>query len=173
MTANDIPLYKRDPQAWRAYLAEGNAKQARKRVSADALIRNARGQILLVDPGYKPGWDLPGGMAESNEAPSACIKRETKEELGIDLRIGRVLCIEWIPPHGPWDDLLAFIFDGGSLRDDEISTLRLLDGELNGYEFCSEHEAKRRLSERTRRRLQAALDAVRAGTVVYMEPGLQ
>ena len=35
--STDGPMYERDPQAWNAYLAEGNAKQARKRVSADAI----------------------------------------------------------------------------------------------------------------------------------------
>jgi hypothetical protein len=50
-----------------AYLAEGNAKQARKRVSADAIVRDSSGRILLVDPIYKPDWDMPGGMAEANE----------------------------------------------------------------------------------------------------------
>jgi 8-oxo-dGTP diphosphatase len=70
------PLYRRDPAAWQAHLAEGNATQPRKRVSADALIRDLQGRILLVDPGYKPGWDLPGGMAEANESPAACIQRD-------------------------------------------------------------------------------------------------
>lgn len=50
-----------DPDAWNAYLAEGNATQARKRVAADVLIRDASGRVLLVNPTYKPGWDLPGG----------------------------------------------------------------------------------------------------------------
>ncbi len=54
---------------WTEYLAEGNARQARKRVCADAVIRDPHGRVLLVDPGYKPGWDLPGGMAEANEPP--------------------------------------------------------------------------------------------------------
>jgi hypothetical protein len=62
-------LYERDPEAWNAYLAEGNARQARKRVSADILLRDQRDRILLVDPTYKPDWDLPGGMAEANEPP--------------------------------------------------------------------------------------------------------
>ncbi len=30
--SSEAPLYERDPEAWKAYLAEGNAKQARKRV---------------------------------------------------------------------------------------------------------------------------------------------
>src|SRR5690349_3736154 len=42
------PLYKRDPEAWLEHLAEGNAKQARKRVGADAIIRDADDRILLV-----------------------------------------------------------------------------------------------------------------------------
>jgi 8-oxo-dGTP diphosphatase len=45
----DGELYERDPEAWNAYLAEGNAKQARKRVSADAIVRDSSGRILLVD----------------------------------------------------------------------------------------------------------------------------
>lgn len=47
-----------DPEAWNAYLAEGNATQARKRVAADVLLRDAAGRVLLVNPTYKPGWDL-------------------------------------------------------------------------------------------------------------------
>jgi 8-oxo-dGTP diphosphatase len=31
-------VYERDPEAWNAYLAEGNAKQARN--SADAIVRD-------------------------------------------------------------------------------------------------------------------------------------
>ena len=65
--SKDGELYERDPEAWNAYLAEGNAKQARKRVSADAIVRDSSGRILLVDPTYKPDWDLPGGMAEAND----------------------------------------------------------------------------------------------------------
>jgi hypothetical protein len=79
-------LYERDPEAWNAYLAEGNANQARKRVSADVILRDSGGRILLVDPTYKPDWDLPGGMAEANEPPAEALRRELREELGLDLR---------------------------------------------------------------------------------------
>jgi ADP-ribose pyrophosphatase YjhB (NUDIX family) len=65
-----------DVATWHAYLAEGNAKQARKRVSADLLIADHYGRILLVNPTYKSGWDLPGGMAEANEPPVEAAARE-------------------------------------------------------------------------------------------------
>jgi ADP-ribose pyrophosphatase YjhB (NUDIX family) len=170
MTRN-VPLYQRDPAAWEAYLAEGNATQARKRVSADALIWDDIGRILLVDPGYKPGWDLPGGMAEANESPADCVRREVKEELGLDLRPGPVLCIDWVPPHGPWDDLLAFVFDAGVLPRERAAGIKLLDGELDGFEFCDEPEAAERLSPRAWRRIRAALDARRLGRFAYLQDG--
>ena len=114
----DAPLYERDPEAWRAHLAEGNAKQPRKRVSADVLLRDHAERILLVDPKYKPDWDTPGGMAEANEPPHLTVQRELKEELGLDIIAGALLVVDWVSPHGPWDDLLAFIFDGGELSDE-------------------------------------------------------
>jgi 8-oxo-dGTP diphosphatase len=168
---SDAPLYERDPDAWEAYLAEGNAKQARKRVSADALIRDTEGRILLVNPGYKPGWDLPGGMAEANESPVACIQREIKEELGLNLYPGLMLCVDWVPPHGPWDDLLAFIFDAGVLSRERIADIRLVDGELDSYEFCDKTQAAERLRPRARRRMVAALTAENTGRTAYLHDG--
>jgi hypothetical protein len=49
----EAPLYERDPGAWETYLAEGNAKQARKRVGADVFLRDGEGRLLLVDPMWR------------------------------------------------------------------------------------------------------------------------
>jgi 8-oxo-dGTP diphosphatase len=54
-------------------------------------------------------------MAEANEPPADALCRELREELGLDLQVGDLLCVDWVSPHGPWDDLLNFIFDGGTL----------------------------------------------------------
>src|SRR5438477_12412667 len=116
---SDAPLYERDPAAWQAYLAEGNRTQPRKRVAADVLVRDEVGRILLVHPRYKPDWDLPGGMVEANEPPRDAASREPRaasrepraasrevyEELRIRLAPGRLLVVDWVGPHGPWDDL--------------------------------------------------------------------
>jgi 8-oxo-dGTP pyrophosphatase MutT (NUDIX family) len=63
-------------------------------VGADLLLRDARGRVLLVDPSYKPGWDLPGGMSEANEAPVEIARRELKEELGLDTPVGASILVE-------------------------------------------------------------------------------
>jgi len=164
-------LYERDPEAWNAYLAEGNAKQARKRVSVDVLLRDHRGRILLVDPQYKPDWDIPGGMVEANEPLTDAARRELREELGLEVQIGNLLCVDWIAPHGPWDDLLNFIFDGGVLSDTEIANLRLIDGELRTYEFCDDDQAAQRLRPHVWRRASVALEALRTRRVHYLQDG--
>jgi 8-oxo-dGTP diphosphatase len=165
------PLYQRDPDAWYAHLAEGNAKQARKRVAADVLLRDEEGRILLVDPKYKPGWDLPGGMAEGNEAPANAARRELKEELGLDLQVHELLCVDWVSPHGPWDDSLMFVFDGGVLSEQQIHGLHLVDEELAQFRFCTRNEARKLLRPYVWRRVGAALDALRTQRVQYLEDG--
>lgn len=164
-------LYDRDPEAWNAYLAEGNARQARKRVSVDVLLRDQRGRILLVDPQYKPDWDMPGGMVEANEPLMDAARRELKEELGLEVHVGDLLCVDWVAPHGPWDDLLNFIFDGGLLSDTDIGKLRLIDGELRTYEFCDEDQAGERLRPYVWRRVSVALEALRTGRMRYLQDG--
>jgi 8-oxo-dGTP diphosphatase len=163
--------YERDPEAWNAYLAEGNAKQARKRVSADAIVRDSSGRILLVDPTYKPDWDLPGGMAEANEPPADALCRELREELGLDIKVGDLLCVDWVSPHGPWDDLLNFIFDCGALSSSNIKGLRLVDSELRAFEFCDEGQAKERLRPYVWRRASAALEALETRRARYLQDG--
>lgn len=159
-----------DPEAWNAYLAEGNATQARKRVSADVLLRDEEGRVLLVKPTYKPGWDLPGGMAEANEAPDDAARRELREELGLDITLHGLLVIGWVPPHGPWDDQLAFIFNEGFLAT-EARNLTLYDGELVEVSFLDTGQAADLLPPRLRRRFQAAHASLRQTGPTFLRDG--
>src|SRR5262245_21795938 len=152
-----------DPAAWNAYLAEGNAKQARKRVAAHVIYRDEAGRILLVEPTYKPEWELPGGMVEANEPPLEAACREVKEELGLEVRPVGLLCVDWVSPHGPWDDMLAFVFDGGTLKPNQVEAIRLLDGEVASIRFCTEEEAAALLRPRLRKRLRVSLEEARGG----------
>ncbi|NBE85240.1 NUDIX domain-containing protein [Micromonospora rubida] len=168
--ADEIPLYERDPGAWRAYLAEGNAQQARKRVGADVLIRNRRGDVLLVDPRYKPDWDLPGGMAEANEPPHHAAERELREELGLVVRVGMLLVVDWVPPHDPWDDSLMFVFDGGTV-DAGADQLRPTDDELSDCRFVSLPDAATLLRPHVWQRLEQAVLALTVGSPRYLVNG--
>lgn len=59
-------------------------------------IIKSKGKILLVRHGYGKGWwNFPGGGIKKGELPKQAIKREIKEELGINLsdikRIGEFI----------------------------------------------------------------------------------
>ncbi|KZM70468.1 NUDIX hydrolase [Nocardia terpenica] len=172
MNSVQQPQWERDPEGYRAHLAQGNARQARKRVGADALIVDREGRILLVDPNYKPDWDLPGGMAEANEAPDQAVRRELREELGLHLDTDlALLCVDWVSPHGPWDDSIMFIFDTGTLSAERIDTLEITDHELDAFEFCTAEQAEQRLRTYMWSRVQAALQARETKKVVYLHNG--
>lgn len=159
-----------DANRW-AYLAEGNAKQARKRVAADVVIRDQAGLVLLVNPTYKEHWDMPGGMAEANEPPRAAAERELREELGLSITAGRLLTLEWMAPHGPWDDQLVFVFDGGTLTADQVTTIHTTDDELSGFAFLTASDGVQRLRPDIAARFDRALHALRTGTTAYEEHG--
>ena len=46
---------------------------------------------------------------------------------------GRLLVADWFAPHGPWDDSLMFIFDGGVLHADEQARITVQDSELSEF----------------------------------------
>ncbi|MFI9746769.1 NUDIX domain-containing protein [Streptomyces sp. NPDC052494] len=160
-----------DPDAWNAYLAEGNAKQARKRVAADVLLRDSAGRVLVVNPTYKPGWDLPGGMVEANEPPEVAVVRELREELGLEITLRGLLVVDWVAPHGPWDDQIAFVFDGGTV--DLPRELQPQDEEISEARFVPLETALTLVRERMRRRLEAAAGALDDGRLKYLRDGTQ
>lgn len=125
-------------------------------------------KCLLVKPTYKPGWDLPGGMVEANEPPHDAAMRELKEELGLAVTLRDVLIIDWVSPHGPWDDQISFVFDAGTLSEDQAAGIRPHDDELSEVAFLSPERACELLGSRLRDRFQAALKALADGHPRYL-----
>ena len=56
-------------------------------VSAAGIITNERGQVLLLDHVLRPvsGWGVPGGFLDKGEQPDAALRREIREETGLEL----------------------------------------------------------------------------------------
>jgi ADP-ribose pyrophosphatase YjhB (NUDIX family) len=170
MTA-ELPLWERDPDAYREYEREGQRQHPRKLVNADLLVRDQQGQILLVDPSYKPTWELPGGVVQENESPRAAAQRKVRDEVGLDLTPTRLLVVDYVSRSEPWDDCLTLIFDGGTLTDAQLKAVRVRDPELAGFAFCDPSEAGERLPEAARPRLAAACEGLRFGVSRYLQDG--
>ena len=58
-------------------------------VSVKGVVQSG-GRFLLLK-NERDEWELPGGKLEPGETPEACVVREIKEEVGVDVRIGPIL----------------------------------------------------------------------------------
>jgi 8-oxo-dGTP diphosphatase len=143
----------------------------RKRMAAGALLTGEGGRVLLVEPTYKPVWEIPGGTVEADESPRDGLIRELGEELGMTIKPGRLLVVDWVAPHPPRSEGLMLVFDGGTLTEAEAATIRLPADELHSWAWCTEEEITHRTSELLSRRILAAARARTAGTVLYLENG--
>ncbi|MFD3512889.1 NUDIX domain-containing protein [Streptomyces sp. NPDC058657] len=142
-------------------------------VAAGVLLFDEDDRVLLVDPTYKPGWEFPGGVVESGEAPARAGVREVAEETGIRLaRVPRLLVVDWEPPRPPGFGGLRMLFDGGRLGNETAGQVMLPGPELREWRFVSEREAAGLLPPERYERLRWALRARERGTVLNLEAGV-
>lgn len=70
--------------------------------TASALIVDEAGRVLLgrraVDP-CRGSWDTVGGFLHEDEAPEDGLRREVREETGLEIEIGRFLGV-WMDRYG-------------------------------------------------------------------------
>jgi mutator protein MutT len=63
------------------------ATQTRFTVTAGALIFSDRGEVLLLKHRFRAGsgWGIPGGFLETGEQPEEALRRELREEIGLEV----------------------------------------------------------------------------------------
>ncbi|MGW2412647.1 NUDIX domain-containing protein [Streptomyces tubercidicus] len=141
---------------------------------AGTLFRDAEGRLLLVEPNYRDTWILPGGTIESDdgESPRQAARRETAEEIGLDIEPGPLLLIDWVrrkdrPP------LVFYLYDGGVLDADRLAAIRLQEEELLSWRLVHWDEAQTLVNREMALRLDVALKSLAAGRgPVELEDGV-
>ena len=70
-------------------------------VSVAAIITNDRNEILLLNHVLRPfsGWGIPGGFIEAGEQPDAAVRREIREETGLELTTLEMMRVRTIKRH--------------------------------------------------------------------------
>lgn len=140
----------------------------RKRMGAGLVIVDDERRILLVEPIYKTQWELPGGMVETGESPRDAVSREVREEFGLDVTIGRLLVIDWVPPGVLPDDGVMLLYAAGPFDTSEIV---LPPHELRSWEWCDQETVRTRVPDFMSRRVDAALEALTTDSVAELQNG--
>ena len=66
--------------------------QPTHKVSVAAMVHNGKGKILLVNSPWR-GWEYPGGLIEPGETFEEALRREIREESGVEVELERFVGI--------------------------------------------------------------------------------
>jgi 8-oxo-dGTP diphosphatase len=133
------------------------------------MIFDRSGRLLILNPTYKSGWTIPGGVMEADgESPWQACQREVREECGLVVTTGRLACVDFRrrEPGNPGG--IRFLFDCGPLSDAALARIRLQAEEISEYRLAGLAEALKLLRKPIRRRVRGAR---RSGAPRYLENG--
>jgi len=137
--------------------------------SAGALIHSSDGRLLILKPTYKKGWTIPGGQIDpGGESPWDACRRETREECGLVVEHGRLVCVDFLTPKPDRPGGVRFLFDCGAFSDASLAAVVLQESEVSAHRLAVLDEALGLLSGPLRRRLSESAGAQQC---VYLENG--
>ena len=137
--------------------------------SAGALIFGRAGRLLILKPTYKTGWTIPGGVMEADgETPWEACRREVREECGIELRQGRLACMDFRRPKPGRAGGIRFLFDCGRVDEAALAGIVVQPEEISEFRLAAVPDALGLLRGPIRRRVRAATGSKR---LVYLEDG--
>jgi 8-oxo-dGTP diphosphatase len=136
--------------------------------SAGALIWDERERLLILKPTYKKGWTIPGGQIDPGESPWDACRREVREECGLAVEHGRLVCVDFRPARPQRPGGVRFVFDCGSVDEDAQKSVRLQEEEIEEHRFAELADALELLSGPLRRRVSQCAGV---SACVYLEDG--
>ena len=106
-----------------------------------ALIRDNQ-KILVAKRGrgkkFGSQWEFPGGKLDRGETPEACLRREIREELNLEIQVDEHFCTVHHQYPDSKIELMAFWCSiiGGSLKLEEHEQVRWVTvAEMKQYDF--------------------------------------
>lgn len=109
-----------------------------RKLGAHAVIFNDQGEVLVLRSRYADVWQLPGGGVDRGEHLDAAVRRECREELGVEIAV---------------DALTSFSYHGNIAAYVGVFRCRILSGEIRlshehtAYKWANPAELPPRLRE--------------------------
>ncbi len=140
-----------DIQSWEHVQKRGTYPEA----IVGGFIKNKKGELLLVNSHkWKGMWSVPGGHVEAGERLVDALRREIAEEVGLKVKVTRLLDIQEAiyPKH--FHRKAHFIFFN-YLCEGASQNVKIDRDEVQGYKWVKPEQAKKmRMNEFTRHTLK-------------------
>lgn len=112
---NDLlgAIWRRSPKTLRRWTMRFS--HPRFAVTAGAIITDARGHVLLLKHRFRPGsgWGMPGGFMEAGEQPEEALRRELREEVGLEIEKLKLFTVRAFKQAGQ----VEIVFTAGASGD--------------------------------------------------------
>ncbi len=143
----------------------------KKRIGASVLLFY-KGDLLVVQPTYSPGWILPGGTIEAEESPLEGLHREIHEELSLQIEPLSLLAVDYVHNRDVRGEYLNFLFSAKDLTEKQALDIQLQAYELKDYRFIPLDQAYELLVPLISRRVKNAITALEERCMaLYLEDG--
>ena len=107
-------------------------------LTVDVVITDDQSRVLLMQRGtepYKGCWVLPGGIVELGETVEQAAIREAKEEVGLDLRIIKLVGVYSTPGRDPRGSFVSVAFHAQVISGELTRTV-----EAHAFQWVSPDE---------------------------------
>lgn len=112
--------------------------RSKRASSANVIIENPNGELLVVKANYKKYWSLPGGWIDDGETPRQAALREVAEEIGVTLHQDDLELAAVINRVSQYTQTYLFIFKlVNNTTNYELSELLLQASEIDAVNYVS------------------------------------
>lgn len=83
-------------------------------VTVGAVVIDSRNRVLLLKHRFRPGggWGIPGGFMRPREQPEEAVRRELREEIGLEIEIAGVAFVRTLQKYRQVEIILRCIPKG-------------------------------------------------------------
>lgn len=114
-------IWKKLPRSARRWLIR--RAETSFTISAAGIVTNEAGEVLLLKHVLRPssGWGLPGGFINAGEQPDDGLRREIREETGLELNHLRLVHARTIERH------IEMIFTARAVGTPEVKSSEITE----------------------------------------------